>query len=49
MWFVSKFNPYFGWCVLHMYFIPAKVGIKSCRLLANALLVHEFGFGELEQ
>ena len=27
----TGFNPYFGRCTLHIYFIPAKVGIKSCR------------------
>ena len=27
----TRFNLYFGWCVLHTYFIPAKVDIKSCR------------------
>ena len=27
----TRFNPYFGWCVLHIYFIPAIVGIKLCR------------------
>ena len=27
----TKFNPYFGWWYCFIYFIPAKVGIKSCR------------------
>ena len=27
----TRSNPYSGWCVLHIYFIPAKVGIKSFR------------------
>ena len=36
--FHSRFYPYFGWCVLCMYFIPAKVGIKSC---SQCWMVHK--------
>ena len=47
----TRFNPYFGWCVLHIYFISAKVGIKSCSQVCQRMLlsfVHAFSF-ELQQ
>ena len=41
------FNPYFGWYIIYMQNTPAKVMIKSCRLLdvlEKAIFLHAFGF-----